>query len=92
MAKRLPNQRETIVSCVPDREITRNDVLLGRGAAMDRFEGNIQFRTHICARKDEYSSSQGKALIAQQIVETIKANHGRFLRKIKLPDDMVQDI
>jgi hypothetical protein len=81
------NARRTEVSCVPDKEITRNDVLLGRGAASDRFEGNVQFRTLIRARKNEYSSSMnpnGKAFIAQQIVQTIQSNQGRFLRKVKL--------
>jgi hypothetical protein len=95
MANRLQNTRETIDRCVSDKEITRNDVLLGRGAASDRFEGNVHFRTLVRAHKDEYSSSmhpQGKAFIAQQIVQTIQANQGRFLRKIKLPDERVQDI
>jgi hypothetical protein len=87
MSMNVENARRTEGSCVPDKEITRNDVLLGRGAASDRFEGNIQFRTLIRARKNEYSSSMnpnGKAFIAQQIVQTIQANQGRFLRKVKL--------
>jgi hypothetical protein len=95
MAKRLSNAREAIGSNVPDGEITHNDVLLGRGAASDRFEGNIQFRTLIRAHKSEYCSSMHpneKAFIAQQIVQTIQSNQGRFLRKIKFPGEWVQDI
>jgi hypothetical protein len=95
MATRLPNAREAADSCVPDREITRNDVLLGRGAASDRFQGNIQFRSLIRTRKNEYTASlhpQGKAFVSQQIVQAVQANHGRFLRKVSRRDERIQDI
>jgi hypothetical protein len=95
MPKRLSNAREAIGSNVPERKITHNDVLLGRGAASDRFEGNIQFRTLIRAHKSEYCSSMNpneKAFIAHQVVQTIQANQGRFLRKIKFPGEWAQDI
>jgi hypothetical protein len=62
-------------------ELNPNDVLLGRGALCDRFPGNIQFRTLIRNRKDEYCSAHtsNKKVIAQEIVESVHSTGGRFL-------------
>jgi hypothetical protein len=74
-------------SIVVDAEVTTNDVLLGRGAFADRFQGNIKFRTLIRQHKDAYRAAphhHSKAAIAQQIFNAVHAYHGRFLRKVEL--------
>jgi len=64
-----------------------NDVLLGRGRPTVRFQGNIRFRKLIQNRMKEYTSTcrhVSKDEIAQEIVETIRARDGQFLRKVEL--------
>jgi hypothetical protein len=78
---------------VVDAEVTTNDVLLGRGAFADRFQGNIKFRTLIRQHKDAYRAAphhHSKAAIAQQIVNAVHAYHGRFLRKLELVSNVAE--
>jgi hypothetical protein len=69
-----------------DTDVTINDVLLGRGASADRFEGNIKFRSLVRQHKDAYRAAthhHDKAATAQQIVNAVTAYQGRFLRKLE---------
>jgi hypothetical protein len=78
---------------VVDAEVTTNDVLLGRGAFADRFQGNIKFRSLIRQHKDAYRAAPHhhcKAAIAQQIVNAVHAYHGRFLRKLELVSNVAE--
>jgi hypothetical protein len=78
---------------VVDNEVTMNDVLLGRGAFVDRFQGNVKFRSLIRQYKESYRAAlhhSGKAAIAQQIVNAVHAYQGRFLRKLELSNSSAE--
>ena len=65
-------------------KITKNDILLGRGAPIINYVGNVSFRALVNTRKNEYNSTgrhQIKDEIARQIVLEVKQRNGRFLRK-----------
>jgi hypothetical protein len=67
-------------------ELKPYDILLGRGAPIINYEGNVRFRELVSTRKAEYISTgrhQIKDEIARQIVEEIGKRNGRFLRKIE---------
>ena len=71
-------------------ELHPEDVLLGRGAQMFSYPGNLRFRDLVTAKKLEYSSSSRhhvKQKIARDIVDEIGRRNGRFLRKLDLPLD-----
>jgi hypothetical protein len=79
---------------VVDTQVTMNDVLLGRGAFVDRFQGNVKFRSLIRQYKDAYRAAlhhSGKAAMAQQIVNAVHAYQGRFLRKLELSNSSSTD-
>lgn len=63
-----------------------NDVLLGRGSNLVRYKGNIDFRRLIQSKRDEYTyavqTGRNKDDIAQEIVNVVISNNGRFLRKV----------
>jgi hypothetical protein len=62
-----------------------NDVLQGRGAGSDRFEGNIRFRAIVRERQSEYrqaSEKEQKDRIAMEIFLSVQAMGGRFVRKV----------
>lgn len=71
-------------------EPNSNDVLCGRGFAINSHDGNIQFRVIVSERKKEYLNSNTKKLekayIAANIVRTIRGMQpsGRFLKKDKV--------
>ena len=72
----------TFVTCV-----TENDVLLGRGTPCAENEGNVRFRRLVKERKMEYIAAEKrmrKDAIAREILETIVARGGKFLRKLIL--------
>lgn len=65
--------------------LTPNDILLGRGAPIINYEGNVRFRDLVRTRKKEYVGTgrhQIKDDIARQIIEEIIRRKGRFLRKV----------
>jgi hypothetical protein len=67
-------------------KLNPNDILLGRGAPVINYQGNIRFRELVNTRKAEYISSgrhQVKDEIARQIIEEIGNRQGRFLHKIE---------
>ena len=60
------------------------DVLLGRGPAISQHPGNQVFRAVIESTVEEYEAANSpaeKAEITWNIVEKIKANNARFLKK-----------
>ena len=68
--------------------VSSNDCLMGRGAAVIGNEGNRRFRKLIQKYKAEYDATrirQEKDRIARRIVDTITSRGGRFLRKIDTP-------
>lgn len=60
-----------------------SDVLGGRGANINRHEGNIKFREEAGKLKSKYreSSRQEKALVREELVNRVKECGGRFLEK-----------
>jgi hypothetical protein len=62
-----------------------NDVLLGRGAPIINYEGNVRFRELVSTRKAEYMSTgrhNVKCKIAEQVIDEIHRRNGKFLRKL----------
>ena len=69
--------------------VNPKDVLFGRGSGPNDHEGNIEFRNTVALRKEEYMSTnnrQAKAKIALEIVQTVYAANGRFLKKVELKE------
>jgi hypothetical protein len=63
-----------------------NDILLGRGAPVINYEGNIRFRALVSSRKREYIGSgrhQVKDTVAKSIIDEIEKRGGRFLRRVE---------
>jgi hypothetical protein len=74
-------------------KLTQNDILLGRGAPIINYEGNVRFRALVSTRKTEYNSTgrhQIKDEIAREIVMEVKRRNGRFLRKLESNDSDVR--
>ena len=66
--------------------LNSNDVLLGRGDWIVRYEGNVQFRELIRANRDLFGSVCGRVArnkIAADMIRIIKDKGGRFLRRIE---------
>jgi hypothetical protein len=64
-----------------------NDILLGRGAPIAYYEGNVRFRELIATRKMEYMSTgrhHRKREIAEQIFEEVRKRGGRFLVEVQM--------
>jgi hypothetical protein len=63
--------------------ISEHDVLLGRGGETNAHVGNRAYRRIVFEHQSEYLSARKKekAVIAKRIVDIVKANGGRFLRK-----------
>jgi hypothetical protein len=60
------------------------DVLFGRGSGPNDHDGNILFRSLVKERKADYMATnhrQTKANIANEVVNAIRAQNGRFLKK-----------
>jgi hypothetical protein len=67
------------------RILNHNDVLQGRGAGADRYEGNIRFRALVRERQSEYrqaSHKEEKDRIAVEILLAVQTAGGRFVRKV----------
>jgi hypothetical protein len=77
----LPGVDDPIYVTVPGP----NDILLGRGAPIINYEGNIRFRALVSTRKLEYigcGRHQVKDGIAKSIIDEIERREGRFLRRV----------
>lgn len=73
-------------------DLNDNDVLLGRGQPILNYSGNVQFRKLIQERKEQYTSTGKHAVkdeIAREILDTIEARGGRFVRKV---DEAERDV
>ena len=63
---------------------TENDVLLGRGAGVNRHIGNVNFRTLVKDKQEEYAAAATniqKYLIIMDILQKVKSLNppGRFI-------------
>jgi hypothetical protein len=66
-------------------ELHPNDILMGRGAPIINYEGNVRFRELVRTRKVDYVNTtrhQVKDEIARCILQEIKRRDGHFLRRI----------
>jgi hypothetical protein len=65
-------------------ELTDQDVLLGRGTGPNECQGNIRFRALVrqVLQRADLSKLDGrlKALLAKEILDSVKSRNGRFLR------------
>lgn len=63
---------------------SENDVLCGRGGATNNHEGNRRFRMYVSENQPAYlqAKKREKSLIAGAVVDIIRKQGGRFLRKI----------
>jgi len=70
-------------------EPKENDVLFGRGGAINNHEGNVLFRRLVLERKMSYNlqtnTKSDKSKISQDVVATIKKLNGRFLTRAECP-------
>jgi hypothetical protein len=69
------------------QELTKDDVLLGRGTGPNEYQGNIRFRALVkeTLRSNELKKSSNgstKTMLARMIVRDVKAQNGRFLKKV----------
>jgi len=86
--KRVVSDYETSSDTILKPRITKDqlnprDVLCGRGSGSNDYEGNISYRTLICAKKDEYRKvkRRDKSRIASDIVNQVHKAGGRFLER-----------
>ena len=66
--------------------LTDNDVLLGRGAPVQKRKGNKRFREIVMEEKEAYSATGKHAVkdqIAHRILNSVSAKGGRFVRRIE---------
>ena len=66
-----------------NNNIGAHDVLMGRGGATNNNSGNIRFREIVLSKQLVYldSKKKEKKAIAQECVDSVHANGGRFLRR-----------
>lgn len=66
-------------------EVGPADVLLGRGTGPANHQGNVRFRVRVESMKPEYvatASRRSKNKLVRELVDSIKVDNGRFLRKL----------
>jgi hypothetical protein len=78
-----------------------NDVLMGRGSGANLKQGNIRFRQMVCDKYDEEMAriqcktmeavAAVKIKVANDVLQEIKSNGGRFLRKSLKPVKAKED-
>lgn len=71
--------------------LNANDVVCGRGVAICKYPGNIQFRELIKSRKVEYNGSSRhkvKKVVTDEIYQDIHRRKGRFVRKVESAEDL----
>ncbi|KAL3942467.1 MAG: hypothetical protein SGBAC_003351 [Bacillariaceae sp.] len=75
-----------------EASINQNDVLCGRGGATNTHIGNKLFRSIVSEYQEEYlrARKKEKALIAMRVVERIRQNGGRFLKRDSASDMWVE--
>ena len=68
---------------IPDCDINDKDVLSGRGGGTNNHPGNKEFRSLVDQYRSEYvlSKKWAKREIARNIVDSIRSDGGRFLKK-----------
>jgi hypothetical protein len=72
------------------RILNQNDVLTGRGNGPNDFVGNLNFRSSVEARKEDYRAAhknKAKQKIAREIMDQIHDVGGRFLKEIESGND-----
>lgn len=73
------------VDYIAEKDVTFNDVICGRGGAVNNHSGNMRFRQLISKFKHQYmtESKQSKAYVAVRVLEAVKSSTppGRFLCK-----------
>jgi hypothetical protein len=82
-AERLVSARGQWVAVVTQLE--PNDVLMGRGAPVANYAGNVLFRQLVSTRKLDYGMAgrhAAKQVIARQVYAEIGKREGRFLSKL----------
>lgn len=75
------------------RQLTADDILLGRGALAIGNEGNVRFRSIVRQRKQEYKATNHrgtKDIIARQIIQAVRNCKGRFVRRLDSLDERAQ--
>lgn len=74
-------------------ELQPNDVLMGRGAPIINYEGNVRFRDLVRTRKADYihtTRHQVKDEIARSVLQEIHRRDGHFLRRIDSETELRQ--
>ena len=73
------------VEYIAEKDVTINDVICGRGGAVNNHPGNMRFRQLISKFKHQYmtESKQSKPYVAVRVLEAVKSSTppGRFLVK-----------
>ena len=73
------------VEYIAEKDVTVNDVICGRGGAVNNHPGNMRFRQLISKFKHQYmtESKQSKPYVAVRVLEAVKSSSppGRFLVK-----------
>ena len=67
-------------------ELGPDDVLLGRGAPIINYVGNVKFRSLVRSRKNDYITSgrhKIKDKVAKSIMKEIQRRGGRFLKRVE---------
>jgi hypothetical protein len=75
------------VLLIEDSEITKHDVLLGRGGRTNHHEGNKKYLQYKLLLQEQYfrANKEGKTRISQQLVQMVHDRKGRFLKQAE-PD------
>lgn len=80
----LPSKQEEVLGIV---DVKDNDVLYGRGQAIQLNEGNVRFRKLVALRTVDYKSRRNPAHrrgIAMEVIGLVRARGGRFLKRTSL--------
>lgn len=74
------------------KNLSRNDIIFGRGRGFQNHPGNLRMRTIIEKYKNEYHSlrRQGKRDMVEKVYEEIAENGARFLKKMDGEDNWVK--
>jgi hypothetical protein len=71
-------------SSITELTVSDTDVLTGRGASIDRFPGNVRFRSLIKRQKKAYSDARrsiSKTSVAREVIQAVHDSSGRFLKR-----------
>lgn len=91
-----PSATTTTTTTTHITEPGPDDVLLGRGAPIINYVGNVKFRSLVRSRKNDYVTSgrhKIKDKVAKSILREIHRRGGRFLKRVEVPKtDVAEDI